>query len=107
MTERARNIFTTLSNVKNRSVGFWLNEWSMEHCGAVPTQENLSTLQHPCSIVILSPQILHLLAWDRNYVLRVDNSVSAYYVEAEDFILKSLQKKNKHFFRKCNADTQR
>lgn len=92
MREGARNIFATLSNVKTGSVGFWLNEGTMENCGGIPTQENLNTRQH-FSIAILSPQILHLLVWDRNYALRVDNSVSAYCVDAENFISNSLQKK--------------
>jgi hypothetical protein len=64
-----------------------LNEGSMEYCGAVPSREKLSTRQKPCSIFILLPQILHLLAWYRNYALRVDNSVRTYYVEEEDFTM--------------------
>jgi len=51
-----------------------------------------NTRQQLCCNVILLPQIIHLLAWNRNYVLSVDKSVSAYYVDAEDFILNPLQK---------------
>jgi hypothetical protein len=97
LTEGSRDISTTMSNVKTWSISFWLNKGSLEHCGSVPKQENLNARQLSCSTVILSPQIPHLLAWDRNYALRVDNSVSVCNVEAEDFILKSLQKTCKHF----------
>jgi hypothetical protein len=69
-----------------------LNEGSMEHCGAVPTLEEISTRQQHSSIVILSPQILHSLAWDGNYALRVDNSIRAYYVEEKYFTLDRLHK---------------
>jgi len=81
-----------------------LAEW--RHYGALCRDTDTRKLhtRQQCFVVILSPQILHLLVWYLNYALSLDYSVIPYCVEAEDFILNSLQKKT--FSRNFNSDTQ-